>query len=113
MYTEALAEYKIAGTTVTWRDALMGKRKEAIELLRSLEKSNKINQYKLCDIAKIYLFLGEKDHALDWLMKAYEARTLDLWALKVDPGWDLLHEEPQYQTLFRKMNFPTYDENGL
>jgi hypothetical protein len=46
-------------------------------------------------------------------MKAYEARTLDLWALKVDPGWDLLHEEPQYQTLFRKMNFPTYDENGL
>ena len=54
----------------------MGKRKEAIQLLRSLEKSNQKNYYKSCDIAKIYLFLGEKDRALDWLMKAYKHERL-------------------------------------
>ena len=37
------------------------------------------------DIAMIYAALGEKDHALDWLEKGYEARDVHMIFLKVDP----------------------------
>ena len=55
------------------------------------------------DIAPIYADLGEKDQALDWLERAYQARLGFLVGVKVDPGLYPLHGEPRFQALLEKM----------
>jgi TolB-like protein/thioredoxin-like negative regulator of GroEL len=37
------------------------------------------------EIARVYAFRGEKDHAFEWLDRAYEARDEDLYFIKGDP----------------------------
>ena len=56
--------------------------------------------------ALIYLGLGEEDKALDWLEKAYDARSYWLTWLKVDPKFDPLRSNRRFQALYAKMNFP-------
>ncbi len=55
------------------------------------------------EFAWIYASLGEKDQALDWLERAYEARLGVLVYVKVDPGHYPLHGEPRFQALLEKM----------
>jgi TolB-like protein/Tfp pilus assembly protein PilF len=57
-------------------------------------------------VAKAYLDLGEKDKAFAELNKAYEAHLASLCWLKVEPQLDPLRNDPRYQELLRKMNFP-------
>jgi TolB-like protein/DNA-binding winged helix-turn-helix (wHTH) protein len=57
-------------------------------------------------IAGAYLDLGDKDHALEWLDKAYRERSSVLFSIKVDPTWDPLRSDPRFQDLLRRMNFP-------
>ena len=54
-------------------------------------------------IAGIYLSLGEKEQALAWLERAYEARGDYLVFVKVDPLWDSLRSEPRFQDLMRRI----------
>jgi hypothetical protein len=50
-----------------------------------------------------HLGLGEKEIALDWLEGACERRELPVSSLGVHPGYDLLHGEPRYEALVRKL----------
>ena len=63
-------------------------------------------------IAGAYLDLGDKDHALEWLDKAYRERSSVLFSIKVDPSWDPLRSDPRFQDLLRRMNFPPDAERG-
>jgi eukaryotic-like serine/threonine-protein kinase len=56
--------------------------------------------------AQVYVALGDKDHALTWLEKAYAVRDPYLVWLKVDPAFDSLRSEPQFQKLIRRLGFP-------
>jgi len=58
------------------------------------------------EIARVYAFRGEKDHAFEWLERAYELRDEDLYVIKQDPLFKNLEGDPRYKTLLRKMNFP-------
>jgi TolB-like protein len=58
------------------------------------------------EIARVYAFRGEKDHAFEWLDRAYKLRDEDLYLIKRDPLFKNLEGEPRYQALLRKMNFP-------
>ncbi len=57
-------------------------------------------------IAMYYAQLGEKDQAFAWLEKAYERHDAPMFRLKVEPGWDPLRDDPRFQNLLRRMNFP-------
>jgi tetratricopeptide (TPR) repeat protein len=57
-------------------------------------------------IARHYAFLGEKDKALDWLLKGYEEHAPLMATIKVDPSYDSLHSDSRFQDLLRRMNFP-------
>jgi serine/threonine-protein kinase len=57
-------------------------------------------------IARSYLDAGERERALEWLEKAYQARIQNMIYLRVNPIWDPLREEPGFQELQRLMNFP-------
>jgi tetratricopeptide (TPR) repeat protein len=55
-------------------------------------------------IARLYAHAGDKDHALEWLEKAYEERLPAMVHLGVDPDWSSLRSEPRFQDLMRRLN---------
>jgi len=61
------------------------------------------------EIASVYLGLGEKEKALEWLDKASEsedeiAYLLDNHPFKMEPLWDSLHQEPRLRRLLEKLH---------
>jgi tetratricopeptide (TPR) repeat protein len=56
--------------------------------------------------AGFYASVGDKDSAFHSLERAYEQRNADLVFLKVYPWLDPLRDDPRFQDLVRRMNFP-------
>jgi hypothetical protein len=57
-------------------------------------------------VAIVYAGLGENDHALDWLEKAYGDHSNAIIFLKVDPQLDTLRSNPRFHELQRKLRLP-------
>ena len=55
------------------------------------------------DVAIIHAALGAREHALDWLERAFEERADHLPYLKVNPRLDVLRDEPRFRRLQQKM----------
>jgi TolB-like protein len=58
------------------------------------------------NIAMCCAQLGDKDGAFEWLEKAYAQHDGRLFTLKVAPYWDPLRDDPRFEDLLRRMNFP-------
>jgi tetratricopeptide (TPR) repeat protein len=56
--------------------------------------------------AVVYGALGERDEAFRLLQRAYEERYPYLAVAKVDPRLDSLRDDPRFQDLLRRMDFP-------
>jgi serine/threonine-protein kinase len=83
--------------------AKLGRRSEAMEIIRKIklmEKSQYVMSYR---IAAIYAALGDKDHAFAELAKAVEHRDWDMHRLKVDPFVDSLRDDPRFAELLKKV----------
>jgi TolB-like protein len=83
--------------------AISGDRPKAEQMLRELEEMAKHQYVNSSAFAAIYLGLGEKEKALDWLDVAYENQESACWLLKVDPIYDSLRNEPRFQALVQKV----------
>ena len=81
-----------------------GKRAEAQKLLADLKELSKRRYVAPFDIALIYVGLGDKAEALQWLERAYEDHSVRLAWIRVDPQLDSLRGEPRFQDLLRRMN---------
>jgi serine/threonine-protein kinase len=57
-------------------------------------------------IARLYAHAGEKDQVMKWLEKAYEQGEIPLVHLSVAWDWDNVRDDPRFQDLLRRMNFP-------
>ncbi len=80
---------------------------EAMRLAaEKLAARSKLTYVQPTRIARLYVSAGEKDRALDWLEKAYEERASQLVTINVAPQWDPLRDDPRFQSLLRRMNFP-------
>ena len=55
-------------------------------------------------IARLYAHAGDKEHALEWLERAYEERLIAMVHLGVDLDWSSLRGEPRFQDLMRRVN---------
>jgi TolB-like protein/DNA-binding winged helix-turn-helix (wHTH) protein/Tfp pilus assembly protein PilF len=86
--------------------AVSGNRAEAQKLLDSLQERSKETYVSPYLIAMICTRLGERDQALAWLERAYQARSLFMIQLKLDPSFDSLHSDPRFQDILRRMKFP-------
>jgi len=62
-------------------------------------------QYYPSSVAQSYILLGDKEQALGWLDKAYDAR-LGLNFIKVNPVWDAIRSDPRFRDLLRRMGLP-------
>jgi FimV-like protein len=54
-------------------------------------------------IAEAYIDLGDKDKALEWLNKAYEEHSPNLYTIAISPSWDPLRDDPRFQDLLRRI----------
>jgi len=57
-------------------------------------------------VALAYAALGEKDTAFVWLEMAYNERDVHLLIDMLGPDFDILRDDPRFQNLLRRMNFP-------
>jgi len=53
-------------------------------------------------LAWVYVGLNDKEHALDWLEKAYQEHSNVITTLKVEPAFDSLRPDPRFQDLLRR-----------
>jgi hypothetical protein len=50
------------------------------------------------------LNLGDKDRAFEWLEKAFEARSITPFLVKLDPFFDEIASDPRFDELLKKMS---------
>ncbi len=77
---------------------------EGFWIWRLNQLKERSDKYPL-SMARIYIHLGKKEKALDYLEKAWQRRERMLFLLYADPDWIPLREEPSYQALIDKMGF--------
>jgi serine/threonine protein kinase/tetratricopeptide (TPR) repeat protein len=82
--------------------AVAGRRAEAQKVLDQLNEISKHKYVPAVLMALIYVGLGEKDKAFEWLERAYETRSIG--AVKVIPAYDPLRSDPRFADLLRRMN---------
>jgi TolB-like protein/tetratricopeptide (TPR) repeat protein/class 3 adenylate cyclase len=83
--------------------AIFGDRPKTEEMLRELEEMAKRQYVNSTAFADIYLGLGEKEKALDWLDRSYQDQESACWYLKVDPIYDSVRNEPRFQAVVEKI----------
>jgi len=57
-------------------------------------------------LAMAYAALGDKDEAFRWLDRAVERRDGDLVRIKLFRGLDPLRDDPRFDALLKRLNFP-------
>jgi len=114
MYEESLESAKAAFTVMGMaeiadvmargyeKNGYRGAMMSAAETMAALSKQTYVSPYF---IAAMYVFATDKDHAMEWLEKAYEMRDPNMPYVG-SPGYDLLDDDPRYQDLLRRMNLP-------
>ncbi len=86
--------------------AATGRRDDALKILDDLKERSKQDYVSPLNIALIYLGLGDRDRAFEWLEVGYAVRDADMVLLSVNPVWDPLRKDRRFADLLRRMNLP-------
>jgi tetratricopeptide (TPR) repeat protein len=115
MYPEAIAETRTSielnhassgkGLLGLWL-AKSGKRDEAVKLLNDLKQESARGYVQNYDFALIYIGLGNKEEALNYLEKHMSAHAETANQYGVAPELDELRSEPRFQEMLKRMHLP-------
>jgi TolB-like protein/DNA-binding winged helix-turn-helix (wHTH) protein/tetratricopeptide (TPR) repeat protein len=115
MYQDAIAEIQkgvsLSGgapgplSALGYTYGVSGKRDEALKILQQLTLFSKHRYVSPYDIALVYVGLGEKDRAFDWLQKAVADRSIPLVSLRREE-MDSLRSDPRYAELLNRIGLP-------
>lgn len=86
--------------------AKTGKTRQAHKILDELAKQSKHRYVSPFEMAAIHLALEQLDQGFRWLAKAFNDHCFELLAIKVDPKFDSVIEEPRFLNLFAKLGLP-------
>jgi tetratricopeptide (TPR) repeat protein len=116
MYPEALrnlqrAKELLKGNVNVYADighlyAVSGEKSAAERVIRELNELSAHKYVNPFEIALIYVGLGEKNHAFEWLDRAYQERSDMMVYLNADPRLDPVRSEPRFDQLVRKVGIP-------
>jgi tetratricopeptide (TPR) repeat protein len=109
MYSEAIAEFQKAGSlggaapaaSLGWAYARAGRKREAEEVLRRVIRESEHTFTPPAAMATLYTGLGDNERAIAWLDKGV-SQGGPLF-LKVDPRWDSLRSDPEFQRLTKRI----------
>ena len=85
---------------------LAGRRDDAEKLLADLNNISKQHPVHPDLFALVYVGLGQKETAIDWLEKAYQVRARDLLDIRYDPQFAGLRTDPRFIDLIRHIGLP-------
>jgi serine/threonine-protein kinase len=113
MYKEAVAELQKAlelsqGDTnelaaLGYAYAISHRESESRKILDQLKERSQQTYVQPSLVAVIYVGLGDKNQAFDWLQKAFEDRSAGLLYLKVDPSFDSLRSDGRFADMLRRV----------
>jgi len=87
--------------------AVSGEPDKALKIVQQLTVLSTHRYVGPFEIAFIYVGLGEKDRAFDWLQKAVADRSiLDAVIGRRRKEWDSLRSDPRYGELIRRIGLP-------
>jgi serine/threonine-protein kinase len=86
--------------------ALSGKQEEALRILRELHDLAAKRYVSPFELAAIHFALSQTDEGFQWLAKAFQDRSFELICLRVDPRWESLRGDPQFEKLFAQLGLP-------
>ena len=86
--------------------ALAGRRNDAQKLLADLNNISKQHPVHPDLFALVYVGMGQKETAIDWLEKAYQVRARDLLDIRYDPQFAGLRTDPRFIDLIRRIGLP-------
>lgn len=85
---------------------MIGDHDKAENMLAQLMEVRENDYLPAINISMVHIGLGNIGEALDWLERGYEERNaLMVWVAQ-DPLYKPLYNEPRFQEIVRKMNFP-------
>lgn len=115
-YNEAIQEFnallKLPGARalglmgLAYANGLAGNRKEAEKDLGELLELRKGQYISPGQLAVIYIALGEKDKAFEYLEEANRGYDLNVMRLKVERRFDPLRSDPRFADLVRRIGIP-------
>ena len=80
---------------------VLGRKEEAVKILKDLESRHNENPSVAADIALIYVGLGDRDQALMWLNRAYDARFKA--SILLHPVFDPLRVDVRFKDLLGRI----------
>jgi TolB-like protein/Flp pilus assembly protein TadD len=82
-----------------------GRTDAAREVLRTLEAVSRERYVPPYATALVHAGIGERDLALNWLERAYDAHDVHLILLPADPKWDSFREDARFRALVFRCGF--------
>jgi tetratricopeptide (TPR) repeat protein len=86
--------------------AQAGKRDEALAVAKELEQKYAAKEIDGVRIASVYIGLGDKDKAFEWLEKDFQARRPTLMEMRLELEFRSVRDDPRYKDLLRRMGLP-------
>ncbi len=107
---------RTAGTNTNWAlglaYGLLGNKEEALRILNYLLEKKKKQYVPSFMISVVYVGLGEKEKALDWLERGYNtegANSIFLVNMKMGSHFDPLRDEPRFIDLLNRLGLESND----
>ncbi len=86
--------------------AVVGKRDEALAVIKELEAKYAAKEIDGFRIASVYIGLGDNDKAFEWLEKDFQTRRPGLIELRLEYEFKALREDPRFKDLMKRMGLP-------
>ena len=80
---------------------VLGRKQEAVKILKDMEARHNENPSVAADIALVYVGLGNRDRAMMWLNRAYEARFKA--SILLHPVFDPLRSDARFKDLLGRI----------
>ena len=115
-YSKSIEKFKLALSLIGKNEAeilsnlgnvyaVSGNREKALEIINELIGQSKQRYVPSFLIADVYVGLGEKDKAFEWLEKAFNERDLEPMSPLLDP----IRKDPRFKDIMHRMNLPLKD----
>src|SRR6266436_3658750 len=85
---------------------VVGKRAEAIDIIKELEEKYTRKEAIGAYLAAVYVGLGDKDKAFEWLEKDFQARNGKLSEIRWQIQFEPLRDDPRFKDLLKRMGLP-------